>query len=278
MVCAAMVIPWRSSQAGVITLLSWTPYPDVARNQVIVYGGGPTGTLTGGAGATSNGDGYDGVAAGTSVSQQTPGGLQVDTVVNDNPDPVAYSFPSGIYTGGTGYYDTSLSFTGLAPSGLASQYTVYPGDVQDTQPLGPGTFTITSTDISPSNTPYYLGPPVTLLTGTISNAIITGLDGGMAGAVIDAYGVTYTGGVIAADAIAQLNAVLSDNDMSISFTGGYPPMAISGGYMNAFHADGNGLFDINVPTSSNVPEPSTITLGLLGLASLGLRRTRHRSS
>jgi MYXO-CTERM domain-containing protein len=66
--------------------------------------------------------------------------------------------------------------------------------------------------------------------------------------------------------------------MSMSFTGGYPPMSISGSYMNGFHATANGTFDINVSSSSNVPEPSAIALGLAGLATLGFRRGRRATA
>src|SRR4051794_34168462 len=80
--------------AAPIQLLNWKPVPDTA-------GGFPEFNFTGlnlqtGIGAQSNGDGNQPVA------NQTPGGLQVETIVNA---PAPGSYPSSLLTGGTGYYD-----------------------------------------------------------------------------------------------------------------------------------------------------------------------------
>jgi hypothetical protein len=239
--------------ASSIQLLQWKPVPDSVAPPFpeINYTGA---NLQTDVGAQSNGDGNQIVAL------QTPGGLQVDTVVNA---PVPYSFPSSIATGGTGYYDASLTFTGLAPLGPAVQTNLGFG-FQDSQALGPGTFTLTSTTVAPG--------PVVLLTGTILNAVITGIDGGSAGAVIDAHGISYTGGAIFA--AFQPTWVPIGNDLSISMTSVIPGFGINGasGQLNAFHADATGEFDVNV-----VPEPASLMLGLMGFAGLAVCRCRRRS-
>ncbi len=208
-----------------------------------------------GPGAQSSSDGN------LPLATQAPGGLFSNTVANA---PAPYSFPSG---GGTGYYDTTLVFSGLAPSAFATSSPLGGGFFLDSQLLGPGTFTLYSTNVAPG--------PVILLQGTIANAVITGLDGGGAGAVIDASGITYTGGAVFG--AFPGNWQTSGNNMSISLTSAIPNFSIDGGsgYLNAFQADATGEFDVFV---TGVPEPSTLTLGAFGLAgvfTLLRRRTKN---
>jgi hypothetical protein len=249
---------FQSTSAHGSILLNWTPVPDA-------LGGPPEINYTGanlqtGPGAIGNGDGNLPLGNPAPPPYQTPGGIQVDSVLNA---PIAYSFPDSGFTGGTGYYDVSLTFTGLAPVGAAGQIGG-PGGI-DVQGLGPGTFTLTATPVAPD-----IG--TILLTGTIANADITGADTGKAGAVFDAHGITYTGGVIFAAFPANFSA--TGNDMSISMVNVTPPFGISGQtlQLNPFTADANGQFDVNV-----VPEPTTLALGLVGVGALAMRRARRRA-
>jgi hypothetical protein len=238
-----------SAQAALVEFVNWAAVPASATVPEINYD--TTLGLQAGPGAIGNGDGN------LPVANQTPGGLQVDTVVNA---PIPFSFPDSLFTGGTGYYDVTLSFTGLTPIGPASQQLVGPF-TEDSQLLGPGTFTLTST--APAGS-------VVLLTGTIQGAtVVTGIAGGNAAASFNADGVSYIGGVIAAALPA--NAVLSGNDMSISMTAVEPPLGINPNTLQlaSFTADATGIFDVNV-----VPEPTTISLLALGTAALGFRRRR----
>jgi MYXO-CTERM domain-containing protein len=244
---------FQSPSAHASILLNWAPAPDIINGPPeISYTGA---NLQTGPGAHGNADGN------LPLTNQTPGGLQVDSVLNA---PIAYSFPDSMFTGGTGYYDVSLNFTGLAPSGPAVQVGG-PGGV-DIQPLGAGTFTLTATPVAPD-----IG--TVLLTGSIASANISGADGGAAGAVFDAHGVTYTGGVIFGAFPA--NFISSGNDFSISMTGVIPAFGINGqtGQLNGFNADATGQFDIQVA----VPEPTTLALGLIGVGALAMRRTRRRA-
>src|SRR4051794_5040017 len=80
-----------ASSAAPIQLLNWKPVPDAV--------GFPENNFTGanlqtGAGAQSNGDGN------LPPANQTPGGLQSETIVNA---PAPGSYPSSVITGGTGY-------------------------------------------------------------------------------------------------------------------------------------------------------------------------------
>jgi MYXO-CTERM domain-containing protein len=242
---------FHSTTAHASVLLNWAPVPDQLNGPPeINYTGA---NLQTDVGAIGNGDGN-----APDPSTQTPGGLQIDSVVHA---PIAYSFADSMFTGGTGYYDVSLTFTGLAPVGAAAQL----GGV-DIQSLGTGTFTLTATPVAPD-----VG--LVLLTGTIANADITGADGGQAGAVFAAHGVAYTGGVIFSQFPA--NFIKTGNDMSISMTGVIPAFGISAqtGQLNPFHADATGLFDINTA----VPEPTTLAIGLFGVGALAMRRTRRRA-
>jgi hypothetical protein len=167
-----------SAHAALVEFVNWAAVPASATVPEINYD--TTLGLQAGPGAIGNGDGN------LPVTNQTPGGLQVDTIVNA---PVPFSFPDSLFTGGTGYYDVTLSFTGLNPIGPASQQLVGPF-TEDSQLLGTGTFTLTST--APAGS-------VVLLTGTIQGAtVVTGINGGNAAASFNADGVSYTGGVIAA--------------------------------------------------------------------------------
>lgn len=248
------------ARASVISLASWAPVPNPGNNSFPEIAYNTTTGLQTGAGAIGNGDGN------LPPTSQTAGGLETDTVVNA---PIPFSFASSTFTGGTGYYDTSLTFTGLLPSGTAVQSVISPIGpiIEDSQLLGSGTFTLTST--APSGS-------VVLLTGNISGAtLVTGVDGGNSGATFNADGVTYTGGIIAA-ALPNY-AILSGNDMSIGMTAVTPAFGINGqtGQLNSFTADATGSFDINLAGSFNsIPEPATFSLLALGVT-LSLRRRRR---
>jgi hypothetical protein len=235
-----------SAGAAVITLLQWAPVPSDPTPEIVYTAG--VGLATG-PGAIGNGDGN------LPPAGQTPGGLETDTVVTA---PIPFSFNSSIFTGGTGYYDTTLTFTGMAPAGPAIQIPIGPAN-EDIQPLGPGTFTLTST--APSGA-------VLLMSGTITGAnLITGVDGSTSSAQLDGNGVNYTGGLILAN--APLGSVAAGNSMAISMTALTPPLGVVGGVLQTFHADASGLFDINV-----VPEPASI--GLIGVGLLMLKRRRKQ--
>jgi hypothetical protein len=247
---------FSSALASPIQLLNWKPVPDAVGFPEINYTGL---NLQTDVGAQSNGDGL------APVTNQTPGGLQSETIVNA---PAPGSYPSSVFTGGTGYYDTTLTFFGLAPLGPAIQAPLPGGILQDSQVLGTGQFQITSTNV---------GTPVVLLSGNITNAVITGVDGGAAGAVINAHGVTYTGGIILGAPNFPAGATLTGNDMSISMTSVIPSFGVNGGtgQLNSFHADATGEFDIN---ANDVVQPEPASLFLFVAASgLLIRNRRQRA-
>jgi hypothetical protein len=249
----AGIVVQPQAHASVVTLLNWAPVPDGGQPNfpAINYTATSPNGLQTDIGAIGNGDGN------LPPTSQLPGGLQVDTPFSA---PIAFSFPDSTFSGGTGYYDATLQFTGLAPIGTAVQTPLGPITL-DSQALGSGTFTLTST--APAGS-------VVLLSGTIAaGSVITGDDGGMAGAAFNSTGVTYTGGVIAAALPAGYS--LSGNDMSISMTGVIPAFGINGNdQLSAFTADATGLFDVH-----SVPEPGMLSLGLVGAASLIMRRRRN---
>ena len=250
---AALGFQAHLSRASVITLANWAAVPDLGTGAapVINYTGGAVNGLETGPGAIGNGDGN------LPPSQQTPGGLQVDSPMTA---PIPFSFPDSMFTGGTGYYDATLIFTGLAPVGNAVKTPIGPVTI-DSQGLGAGTFTLTST--APAGS-------VLLLSGNIApGSVLTGDDGGMAGADFNSSGVDYTGGILLGAAEAAGYSPLN-NDMSISMTGVIPAFGVGANQqLNAFTSDATGLFDIH-----SVPEPTTLALGLLGVGALAMRRSR----
>jgi hypothetical protein len=242
-----------------VELLTWSPVPTSGATEINYD---TTAGLQTGPGAIGNGDGT------LPVTAQTPGGLQSDTIVNV-PLPIPGSFPSSLLTGGTGFYDTTLVFGGLAPVGSAVSINLGGGLYEDSQVLGSGTFALYST------TPALYGNPATetlLLGGTITAAtVVTGIDMGTSGAAFNSQGVTYTGGAIVT--YLPSYAILSGNDMSVSMTTIAPPFSINGmtGQLNSFTANATGLFDINTP------EPATLGIMTLVGSSLLVRRRRVRS-
>jgi hypothetical protein len=211
---------------------------------------------------------------------------------------------------GTTLYDTSLYIYGQAPiggppAGITNAYgLVADGPAQqtalpptptviDSQALYGGAFAIYSTAAPPPpaqpgnntlpvpvyGTPVLSNGSVLLLSGTISYAVIEGVDGGSAGATFSAMGITYTGGDIYSALVAQYgaNAVLSNNDLSISLTDVSPTFGINPGpygeapgygQLNPFSAEATGLTDVAI-----VPEPASASL--LVLASVGLLARRR---
>jgi hypothetical protein len=257
----ASAIYSQVASASVVELGSWVPVPNTTNTAYpeLVYTSGVG--LSAGLGAISSGDGN------LQPNSQLPGGLEADTVVYA-PEP--YSFNSSAFTGGTGYYDTSLTYTGLAPSGPATSS----GGI-DQQLLGGGTFTLSLTSVAPASSQP-------LLTGTISpgSTIISGFDGSTSGAVFTANAVTYTGGAWVTALPSY--AILTGNSFAISLTAVNPAFGVSGSNpnytLNSFNANADGYFDINLSgANTQLPEPATLSLLFVGAGALGLRRRQQKA-
>jgi hypothetical protein len=223
-------------------LVNFMPTPVVAGPQdapELVWTGA---NLTAGAGALGNADGNK------PVTQQSPGGLQIQTplridaaangkVINDN--------------NSTTFFDVTMVLSGLPAVGTVQALggAVFQG-------IGTGEFQLLSTAQG--------GPSQVLLAGTIDDGLITGT--GTAGNVISTH-VTYTSGLIydklIASGLSAGGGSLSFNMIEIT-----PPLPGGpGGTLTAFAADAGGLFGV-------VPEPATASVLVLGAAGLGMRRRR----
>jgi hypothetical protein len=202
-----------------------------------------------GPGNFSNGDGT------APVATQTAPGLQLDTpfVIPGVPGSTVNPASSS-----TTFFDASLTLTGFAASGaaLSAGGTLI-------QNLGPGGFSVSSTTGG--------GGPVLLLTGTISNSTIVGANGGNAGAFFTSTNVTYTGGLIF-NALIAAGGSASGGDLSVALNEAIPNFSINAGtgFLNAFGADGDGLFRFN----GEVPEPAS-ALAVCTLAGLAIVRRRR---
>jgi hypothetical protein len=245
----ALAVLALGSVASAATLVSYKPTPDSPSLPEFVFGGGPIPSFQAGPGSAGNGDGQI-----TPVSNQTPGGLQSGTPLTIPGIP-----GSDVAPGATEFYDTTLVLTGLQASGPATLF----GSVI-IQPLDTGFFQLFSTD------PVGPGTPTLLLQGTIAaTTFIVG--SGDSGGVFNSSNVSYTGGAIYNQLIAQGGSP-NNNSMSISMVDISPPFAIGGsGYLNNFSANATGVFNVNV-----LPEPTG--LGVLGIAAAGLLARRRRSA
>jgi hypothetical protein len=249
-IIAASLLLTTSSAAIASTITSFKAQP-IAPTLVdmSLTGSGSSETLTTG----------PGFASGNGVS--LPPGMDVATPF-DIP-----SIPGGVVNadGSTDFFDASMTLGSLTVSTTASSIAGL-----DVQPLGTtATFDLESTPGS-----ILVVSTTTLLKGTISTAVLSGLDGGASASVVSQT-ITYTGGVI-------YNAMVADGyettgNMSVSLTGLTDPTTsllksfgiADDNYVSDFNGNATGLFD-----SISLPEPST--LGLLAFSLLAtLQRPRR---
>ena len=234
-----------ASCASAATLVDFKPAPVSPTSPEFSFGAGPVPSFSDAAGASGNGDGELPEAA-----QSSPG-LLVETpfIIGGIPG-------SLVKASSTDFYDVSLVMTGLFASGPATS-----AGGLFTQPLGPGAFSFLSTD------PIGPGGPTLLLSGTIdTSSFIVGT--GNAASEFNAFGVTYTGGVIL-PFLLNVGGSASGNSMSISRTDVSPNLSINGqtGFLNDFTANGTGLFNF-------VPEPASLAVLAMGGMLAVRRRTR----
>jgi hypothetical protein len=191
------------------------------------------------------------------ADQQTPGGLNIQTPLKIV-DGLGNPYPgSTINTSdsSTTFFDVTLQVSGLSAVGNPVKVggLVY-------QWLGSGTFTFLSTGVSPQ----------TLLTGSIDDAVIVGLQGQTAGS-IQSSTVTYTGGLIK-DALLATGGTLTDASLSWSILdiGGGLKVVGTGSLaaLQLFGADMTGQFNA-------LPEPATLCLMGLGAVVVLVRRWKR---
>jgi hypothetical protein len=171
----------------------------------------------------------------------------------------------GLLTTAAGATDLDLNFTlsstnytegDLVLSGLSASAPAVVSGSLVTQPLnGGGSFSLLDDSAT------------VLLAGTITDAFIQGVLGSSVGTVLSAT-VAYTGGT-------EFDPSYPTGGFSFSLTGVVPTLSSSGSpaYLNAFSADGTGLFD-----GTLVPLPAAAWAGMGLLGALGAARIRRRRS
>jgi hypothetical protein len=239
-----------ASQSQAKEVLSWEPDPISDPSPGFVWTGN---NLIAGAGMASNGDGNNEAPGGNGVFSQP--GLRSSVVFLLNNVSSSHQAVQS-----TAFFDTSMVLTGLAAAGDASNF----GGLL-VQNLSSGTFTITSS----SDT---TGGPVVLLSGTITNATLTGINNSNTGSVISAT-VTYTDGIVF-DAMV-LDGLSASGSLSCSLVDIIPSLSIDPEthHISAFSSNSSGLFAAEVASGGpTIPAPAALPAGLVLLLGLGLGR------
>jgi len=243
-ICSSMLLA-ICSVASATTVVDFKPVPTSPTLPEFGFhrpvGGGPP-VFRAEVGATSNNDGN------LLPTNQTAPGLDSET-------PFILAGPGAandLVSGTTHFYDSSFQFT----SGLAADGPALNAGASFLQQLSPGSFQILST-----------GPaPILLLSGNVATgSVIVG--SGDSGAVFDANGVDYTGGIIF-NAMVTAGYNVNNNSFSISMVDVSPAFSIAAdGFLSDFDANATGLLN----ASNVVPEPSSLALLALGFAAGALR-------
>jgi hypothetical protein len=237
-----------SSLVSAATIVDFKPLPVSPTTPEFQFSralGGGVPVFRGDLGATGNGDGE------LPVPAQVPGGLDVET-----PFLIPGVPGSQINAASTEFRDSTLQFT----SGLQANAPAQNAGGILIQQLSPGAFEIHSTD------PVGPNLPTLLLSGNITTATFI-VGAGDSGAIFNASGVDYTGGLIYAAMLAN-NYDPNNNSMSISMVDIAPPLGIAGdGYLADFNANGTGLYNANL-----IPEPTSLILVALAFGALLWRR------
>lgn len=237
-------------------LVDFKPQPSPANQFEVQYGGTPAQLIT-----------IDGAIGNGSVP--TAPGLAIETPFLLNlPAAYAESVSQNLSAGTTTFQDVTLVFTNLAANGAAKLTSIAPGVDLVTQLLQTGTFELQSFDPA--------GPDgkITLLKGSIENAVISGLYGQSSGGVFSAK-VNYESGLIK-DALAAAGGSLS-GDLSWSLLQITAPLATHGTplVLNEFRASLMGQFGTPSIGDPTIPEPASLSvLGLVGAGLLARRRAR----
>jgi MYXO-CTERM domain-containing protein len=259
----ACLIAGQRALAGEI--VRFQPFPNApGLTDIALTGSGATKQLITGSGfSTSTGDGS------LALSAQPGPGMDISTPFKIS------GVPGGVVelNNSTDFYDSTMTISNLQVDQPA-QSTALPGGAgtllyQEYSSAGTmeiASFTLASTTGG--------GGPVTLLTGTLSFATLTGLQGSSATSVLSAT-VTYTGGLIYT-AMINNGYVATPGNMSIAMTQLTDtednPTGLSianDGYIADVFAQATGEFDAPVAT----PEPAS--LGLIAMAALPLMRRRR---
>jgi hypothetical protein len=213
--------------------------------------------LTAGPGMFSNGDGNNQAPGGNGVFSKP--GLRTSVAFLLNGVSSSHATATS-----TTFFDTSMSVTGLAAVGNAANF----GGLL-VQSLGSGTFTFTSSNDT-------VGGPVVLLTGTITDASLSGISASNTGSVISAT-VTYTSGLIF-DAMVS-NGFDTVGSASWSLVDINPVLKIDpvSHLLAAFSSNSSGLFAAEViGNTPSIPSPAALPAGLALLGGLALARRMTR--